>query len=177
LMYKDMKFGMEVADKLFEHAVSSQHLHHSIALYITAVEMMVHAKSYAEQIVKNSHVLSKALIEEGFNLEGRNGTFSDSHLIAITGDFPNGNESACRRLHDCNISTNSRKIFGKSILRIGVQELTRRGMKEKDMKVVAEFFKDIILNEKPVNLMADKVKDFNSQFKGVEYTLDDVFMK
>lgn len=176
LMYADKALGEKVGDQVFEHAVSSQHLHHALAFYITALEMMAHGRSYAEQIVKNSHALSKALQAEGFKLVGRANEYSNSHIVGICGDFPDGHHKACLRLHECYISSNSKKMFGLDAIRLGVQEATRRGMKEKEMGQIASFFRRIIVDKEPNNLIAEEVIKFREKFNNVEFTLDDALM-
>lgn len=175
LLYRDSDLGLKIADQLFEHAVSSQHAHHAVALYITAMEMMTHGREYAEQIISNSHALSRALSSAGFGLIKRCDRYSDSHLIAISGPFPEGNHAACRRLHECGISTNSRNIFGVEALRIGVQEITRRGMKENNMEEIARFFKRTVLDMEDAHSVSKEVDEFNQRFEGIKYTLDEHF--
>lgn len=171
LIFKNADVGYKVSKEMLNSVVSNQHTHHAISLYITILEMEHYGRSYASQIIKNSNALFKALSEYGFNILSRNNEQPISHMIAITGNFPKGNHHACASLHECHISTNSKKIFGIDTLRLGVQEITRRGMKEKEMKQIASFFKEIVLNGN-MNI-AKTIQEFNKEFSRVEYSFDD----
>ena len=174
LLFADAKLGQKTCLSLFETVVSSQHTHHAMALYITLFEMAAHAKIYATQIINNARTFASELMRHGFKVLSRRGEPPHSHVVAISGGFPKGHLDACKRLHQCNISTNTQNIFGADCVRTGVQELTRRGMKEKEMAYIAELFKKIILEE---DLHAiHSVCEFNSNYQKVCFTLDDVLL-
>ncbi len=172
LLYADKEFGRKISLDLFSCAVSSQHTHHSLALYATIMEMAVHGKAYAQQIKINSEMFSMELLNMGFTLISRKNELPHSHMIAISGVFPENALEACRRLHMADISTNTQKIFGTDCVRIGVQEVTRRGMKEAEMQTIAHFFKRIIFDRD--HTVKDEVREFNSLYKKIFYTLDDL---
>ncbi len=54
-------------------------------------------------------------------------------------------------------------------LRLGVQEMTRVGMKEPEMDVIAGFFKKVLLDKK---FVGDEVKEFRSKYQDVQYSFD-----
>ena len=171
IIFKNAEIGRKISQAMLNSVVSSQHTHHAISLYITILEMERYGQLYASQIIKNSNTLFKALSECGFKMVSRGNELPISHMIAIKGDFPDGNHNACAALQECNISTNSKRIFGIDILRVGVQEITRRGMKEEEMKQISYFFKEIIFN-KNMNI-AKTVHEFNKKFNKVKYSFDD----
>ncbi len=102
---------------------------------------------YAHQIVKNSQALAAALLEKGFDLVS-GGT--DNHLMLadlrplhITG------KELQRRLDENYITVNKNAIpndpekpFVTSGVRIGTPAATTRGMKEDDMRVIAQCIYD-----------------------------------
>lgn len=100
-------------------------------------------KEYQKQIVKNAKVLSEALIEKGFKLVS-GGT--DNHLMLL--DLRNKEvtgKKAEKLLDEIGITANKNTIpqdpespFVTSGLRIGTPAVTTRGMKEEDMKEIAE---------------------------------------
>ena len=103
--------------------------------------------AYARQIVKNSQALAAALLEKGFDLVS-GGT--DNHLMLadlrplhITG------KELQLRLGENGITVNKNAIpndpekpFVTSGVRIGTAAATTRGMKEDDMRVIAECIYD-----------------------------------
>ena len=96
--------------------------------------------SYAISVIKNSHVLSSTLKEEGFKLI-TDGT--DNHIVLIDTMKSCGltGEDATRMLESVNINVNKNCIpydeLSPSItsgIRLGTQALTTRGLKEGDFR-------------------------------------------
>jgi glycine hydroxymethyltransferase len=100
-------------------------------------------KVYQKQIIKNAKVLSDSLIEKGFRVVS-GGT--DNHLILL--DVRNKGltgKKAEALLEEVNVTTNKNTIpfdpespFVTSGIRIGTPAVTTRGMKEEEMKEIAE---------------------------------------
>ena len=111
-------------------------------------------KEYANQIVRNSKALASALIDFDFDLSGGG---SDNHLILI--DLQNLNLNGAPvafALEVAGIVTNKNTVpfdpmppFYPSGIRIGTPSVTTRGMKEAEMKKIAEWIKEVV----------DKIKD------------------
>ncbi len=100
-------------------------------------------KAYQTQIVKNAKVLSEALLEKGFKLCS-GGTDNHLMLIDLTSMNLTGKEMEAR-LDEVGITVNKNTIpfetlspFVTSGVRIGTPAVTSRGMKEEDMKEIAE---------------------------------------
>ena len=108
-------------------------------------------KAYAEQIVKNCHALSDELVKTGFNLVSGG---SDNHLILI--DVRNKGltgKAAEKVLDTVHITVNKNTVpnetespFVTSGIRLGTAALTTRGMKEEDMRVIAQVMADALSN-------------------------------
>jgi glycine hydroxymethyltransferase len=105
-------------------------------------------KKYGAQIVKNAKVLAKELTSHGFNLVS-GGT--DNHLLLV--DLKNKNMSGmdAEKLLDAaglianrNTVPGDEKPFNPSGIRMGTPSVTSRGMKEKEMKMIAGFIHRLI---------------------------------
>lgn len=107
-------------------------------------------KRYGKQIVANAKALAKDLISNGFTLvAGR----TENHLILI--DLiptfgPGGGVFMQLALDQIGISLNKNTIPGEpsspfypSGVRLGTPCVTTRGMKEKEMKVIAKWYKQV----------------------------------
>ena len=175
MLYKDEDLGRRIASELFRSVVSSQHTHHALALYVTIMEMAAHGKLYAEQIVKNADAFSRELISQGFDIITRKEQLPVSHMVGIKGGFPRDNQSSAVLLYKADISCNTKKIFGDNSIRIGVQELTRRGMKEEEMMSIARFFKRIIIDEDTSTAL--EIQELNNRFNKVIYSLDSEYQQ
>ncbi|GAA0101926.1 serine hydroxymethyltransferase [Paraclostridium bifermentans] len=100
-------------------------------------------KEYQAQVVKNAKKLAEELMNRGFELV-TGGT--DNHLILL--DLTNKNitgKEAEKRLDEAYITANKNTIpfdpngaFVTSGIRLGTPAVTTRGMKEEDMKDIAE---------------------------------------
>ena len=55
-------------------------------------------------------------------------------------------------------------------IRIGTQEITRRGLKEKEMEEVAEFIKAVAVDKKDIK---DDVTEFMNQYTTVHYAFSE----
>jgi glycine hydroxymethyltransferase len=100
-------------------------------------------KAYQEQVVKNAQALSKALINQGFNIL-TGGT--DNHLMLvdlrnmdISGkELQNKCDEAFITLNKNTVPNDPRSPFVTSGVRIGTPAVTTRGLVESDMDKIAE---------------------------------------
>jgi len=106
-------------------------------------------KKYGHQIVKNARALAHGLQKLGFQLVS-GGTDNHLMLIDLTNLGISGRE-AQDRLETVGIISNrntipydTRSPFDPSGLRIGTPSLTTRGMKEREMKLVASFIHEAL---------------------------------
>ena len=101
-------------------------------------------RQYTKQIVRNAHVLAEELMARGFRLV-TNGTDNHLMLIDMTSKGMSGKETETL-LDEINITVNrntipfdKRKPLDPSGIRLGTPTLTTKGMKEGEMKNVAEY--------------------------------------
>jgi glycine hydroxymethyltransferase len=126
-------------------------------------------KKYGAQIVKNSQVLAQELIKYDFNLITKG---TDNHLILI--DLRNKGilgPEAQDRLEEAGITVNKNSIpfdpnppFKPSGLRLGTPAITTRGMKEKEMKLIASWINEVIKDGKSCSEVRAKVKKLCEKF-------------
>ncbi|MCX8206709.1 MAG: serine hydroxymethyltransferase [Methanothrix sp.] len=124
---------------------------HTIAAKAVAFKeaMTPEFKKYQEQIVRNAAALAGRLIENGFDLVS-GGT--DNHLMLvkllkenITGkEADEALESAGIALNKNMIPFDPRTPFVTSGIRIGTPAVTSRGMKEKEMREIADLITEVI---------------------------------
>jgi glycine hydroxymethyltransferase len=102
-------------------------------------------KEYAAQIIKNSKHLAQYLMDRGAKLV-TNGT--DNHLMLVdcikSWNVPGGEvetvlDSIGITLNKNSVPNDQRKPMDPSGVRIGTPAITTRGMKEKDMEILADF--------------------------------------
>ncbi len=129
---------------VFPGSSSNHHLHSLPALLVAIREMQAHARDYAAQIVANAQALGAALDAEGVAVEAKEFGFTKSHQIAVNVSSYGGGVAVAQRLEASDIIVNynllphDRDARNPSGLRIGVQEMTRYGMKQAQMQRLAE---------------------------------------
>lgn len=159
----------KVGNTLSPSLVTSHHLNRLPALAASIMEMKEYGEEYGKQVVKNTKALSKALYDYGLNVLGSRKGFSDTHLLLVElGEHidvaPGKLLEKARILCSDDFSGNSPEV------RIGTPEVTRRGMKEEEMKIIAGFFKRAIIDKEDSEKIAKDVEAFNRQYLGCEYS-------
>jgi len=163
-----------VDEAVFPGVVSNHHLHHVAALGIALAEMLEFGQDYSKQIIKNSKAMAGNLHELGFNVLCEDLGFTESHQVAM--DVSNIGDAAeiAINLEKNNIILNKNllpwddvnKSDNPSGIRIGTQEITRRGLKESHMNEVAEYIKKVAIDGLDVK---EEVSEFISQYNEVHY--------
>lgn len=170
IIFRDKELG-ERADFLIKTTyTSSVHTAELIALCISILEYAEFGEEYAKQVIKNSRALARSFIDLGHEVRvSNNGEYSNNEQVHVFIDKIGERSELYKRLVDNKISTNFMQILGgRAFARLGTQELTRRGMKENDMKTVATFV-HLALNGESVQ---KKVHEFNEKFEGIHYSFD-----
>ncbi len=170
------KFAKEVDKQVFPGTQGGP-LEHVIAAKAAAFQEALQDdfSQYQKQIVKNAQALATALKENNFRLVA-DGT--DTHLMLIDlGNKDSGGPSGKKMegaLDKAGITANkntvpfdSRPPFVASGIRLGTPALTTRGMKEKDMKQVADFIAEVFQNYDDKEKLAEikkNVREFCANF-------------
>jgi len=165
---------------VFPGVTSSYHLHHVAAKAIAYAEHLEFGEAYAKQTIANAQAFAQNLFERGFKVFGEKLGFTKSHQILLA-IGPGKGKEASKKLVDAGIVTNMNTIPGDndplnpSGLRLGTPELTRIGMKEKEMSEVAEFYKRVLLdNEKPSKIKVE-IKEFRKDYQEIHYCFKEGF--
>jgi glycine hydroxymethyltransferase len=128
--------------------------------------------AYGRQIISNAQAMAKAFVDKGYQLIS-NGT--DNHLMLI--DLRNKNitgKKAQETLDRAHITLNKNAVpfddkspFVTSGIRIGVPAVTTRGLKEKEMEVIAALIDEVLMNaddEKTIERTKQTVKELMQKF-------------
>jgi glycine hydroxymethyltransferase len=169
---KDVKGNIRMMSNLLDMAVfpgiQGGPLEHVIAAKAVAFgEILTDAYTdYANQVIKNSQALAKALVEKEYQIIS-GGT--DNHLVLI--DLRNKNISgkkAEQALVMADITANKNMVpyddksaFVTSGVRLGVPAITSRGMKEEHMQFVVNAIDQVLMNADDANIIQQVKKDVN----------------
>ncbi|MCX6738873.1 MAG: hypothetical protein NT098_02340 [Candidatus Parcubacteria bacterium] len=172
LAFKDKRKGVE-AENIIKSLYSSTHTHHLLALSVTILEMEKFGKEYALQIIKNAQALSVALSELGFEIRSSGAKrHTLNHQVHMFLPQNENHGSVFDKLIRNDISVNIDRLLGKrSFIRFGVQEMTRLGMREKNMVEIASVLCEA-LSGKDVKA---SVKTMVRQFSKIDYSFDMIY--
>jgi glycine hydroxymethyltransferase len=177
---EDKSFLRKLSFGIFPGVTSSYHLHHVAAKAIAYAEHLEFGEAYAKQTIKNAQAFGQSLCEQGFNVFGEKLGFTKSHQILLA-IGPGKGKEASKKLEDAGIVTNMNTIPGDknpmnpSGLRLGTPELTRIGMKEKEMEDVAEFYARALLKNDDTKKIKADVKEFRADFQELHYCFKEGF--
>lgn len=129
-------------------------------------------KEYQSQIIKNAQAMADELKNQGLRLVS-GGTDNHLMLVDLTAKGVTGKD-AQEALDLAAITVNKNGIpfdtQGPQItsgIRIGTPAVTTRGMKEKEMRLIASYIADVIKNindDHKIKAVAEKVKNLCAQF-------------
>jgi glycine/serine hydroxymethyltransferase len=169
------KLWLDIKSRAFPGSTSNHHLGTLLALLMAAYEMNAFKKEYQTQVRKNARAFAKALKDRGIDVEGDPAdNYTETHQVVIRISKHGKGMDLARRLEENNIVTNyqalpdDKTFLDASGIRMGVQEMTRFGMKEKDFEGLAELIADCLIRNANVK---DKSKELRGKFLEMHYCL------
>jgi len=182
---KDDKMRVAVRNvqyAIFPLSTSNTHLGRLPALGIAALELKVFGEDLARQTVRNAQVAGQYLYENGLRVLGEANGFTRSHQIAVdVRDFGGGGVVA-ELLEEANIILN-RNILpyddqsnreNPSGIRIGFQDVTRRGFREEDIKYLCDLMLDVIRGKRKPSDVREDVISLRKEFDKIKYGFQSV---
>jgi len=163
-----------IVRRVFPGSVSNHHLGTLVGLLLAAYEMNAYKSDYQKAVVANAKAFARFLKERGLMVEGNPKVgYTETHQVIVRVGYGKGPMMA-ERLEENNIIVNyqgapdDEAFTTASCLRMGVQEMTRFGMKEDDFGQLAEYMGQVILKDRPV---AKEISQFRRQFTEMKYCL------
>ncbi|MGC8817180.1 MAG: serine hydroxymethyltransferase [Candidatus Hadarchaeum sp.] len=167
---------------VFPGIVSNHHLHSVAALAIALAEMLEFGREYTAQIVRNAKALGKAMYDQGLAVLCPDLGFTESHILVVDVTKYGDGGTLEKKLESANIILNrnllpwdpreGRHYKNPGGIRLGTSEVTRLGMKEGEMKQIAEFIRRIIIDNEDSKSVASEVAEFRKDFQKVHYCFE-----
>ena len=178
---EDEKFHRKLNNAVFPGTCSSYHLHHVAGKVVALAEFLEYGEELSRNTVSNAQALGSALAAEGFDVLAESRGYTASHQVLTRhGDLDSGaGAKAADLLEQAGIITNMNMLPGDtkamtpSGLRLGVQELTRVGMGNDEMKDVAKFYARVLLNNEDPKKVKQDVHEFKSNYHVIRYCFND----
>jgi glycine cleavage system T protein len=165
-----------IVRRVFPGSVSNHHLGTLVGLLLAAYEMNTYKLDYQKAVISNAKAFARFLKEKGLMVEGDPQIgYTETHQVIIRVGYGKGPMMA-ERLEENNIIVNyqgapdDEAFTTASCLRMGVQEMTRFGMKEEDFGELAEYMSQVILKDRP---MAKEISQFRKKFTEMKYCLSE----
>jgi len=163
----------KIQNAIFPGVLSNHHIHALPALAVTALEMNEFGDEYASQVVRNAQHFGKVMDELGFKPLCQQYGYTKSHQVIVDVKDLGGGKPVAEKMEEANIIINKIALptdsdadatKNPSGVRIGLQELTRVGMKEKEIEQVAEFYRRVLLDKENPETVKKDVIEFKKDF-------------
>jgi aminomethyltransferase len=163
-----------ILNRVFPGSVSNHHLGTLLGLLMAAYEMNAFKSEYQKAVLSNAKSFAAALKDRGLAVEGNPALgYTETHQVIIRVGYGKG-PLAAHRLEENNIIVNyqgapdDEGFTAAGCLRMGVQEMTRFGMKEEDFGELADCISRVILHERSLTA---EVSQFRKRFTEMKYCL------
>lgn len=170
------KLWIDIKGRAFPGSTSNHHLGTLVGLLMSAYEMNEFKEEYQRSVRSNAKSFARYLKDKGIDVEGdESDGFTETHQVLMRiKKYGNGVDIA-RRLEENNIIVNYQALpddetfLEPSGIRMGVQEMTRFGMEEKDFDVLSGYISDVVIHNKNVK---EEVKKYRENFLSMKYCLE-----
>ena len=169
----ETKLMSAVMDSAVFPGIQGGPLEHVIAAKAVAFQEAISPEfeSYTRQIIANAQALSKAMVNNGFEIVS-GGTDNHLMLIDLRNKNVNGKETEkalVRADITCNknmVPFDDKSAFLTSGIRLGTAAVTTRGLKEQDMETIALLISEVVSNIKNESIIAGVRQKVNAMMEG-----------
>jgi len=176
MIWDDPEITERVTTAVFPVWAATHQVNRVAALALATAEAIQYGEAFMAQIVRNAKALAGALDAHGLPMLGRHKGFTETHqAIADARKVGRGLEAA-RRLERANVIVNKNLIPDDKPgdwdypggLRMGTIEVTRLGMREREMQAIAELIARVLIkDEAPESVKPDALglrRDFQTLY-------------
>lgn len=179
ILTNDPVLAERVASTVYPAMTANYNAGRLAALAVSLAESLEFGAEYARACIANARSLAHALDEEGFVVAGKELGFTDSHHVGVDAHEFGGGDLAAKKLAESGIYLSGIGLPWQGEeevyrgIRIGTQEITRRGMKPEHMGRIAGWMGDVLLRHQDLALVGDQVREFRRNFTSYEYCYPD----
>jgi len=180
IVWDDPSLTHSITHSIFPVLAATHQVNRVAALAVAAAEMIEFGQTYMAQIVHNAQALGAALEKRGIAMLGSHKGYTRTHqVIADVSAFGNGLDAA-HLLARANIVTNKNLIPSDtpqvwdrpSGLRMGTIEVTRYGMRQKEMDIIADFMARLLIEKQSPETVVEDVIEFRQGYQTLFYNFD-----
>jgi glycine hydroxymethyltransferase len=177
VVWDDDRLSRPVTTTIFPTLTGSHQINRVAALAVATAEQLEYGAAYMRQTVANAVALGAALRDAGFTVLAADRGFTTTHqlLVDVRGLGP-GIEVA-QALERADIMVNKMLLPSDpdgpdaepSGIRLGTVEVTRLGLRERHMAVVAGLMRRVLLDREPPEAVRREVADFRAGYDRLYY--------
>ncbi len=180
ILWDDPALTEPVTTAVFPVWAATHQVNRVAALALATAEALAFGRAYMAQIVGNARALAAALQERGIPMLGAAKGFTATHqAIADAGRFGRG-LAAAKRLEQANIIVNKNLLprdrpedwDDPSGLRLGTIEVTRLGMKEPEMRRIADLIAEVLVAGADPESVRPKALELRAGYQTLYYCFE-----
>ena len=165
---------------VFPGMTANFHTNRLPALAVAAAEVLAFGQAYASACADNAQALAAGFVQEGLTVAGERKGYTAGHMLALDVTEQGGGRPCAERLETAHIICNKnllpwdslRALRHPSGVRLAVHEVTRWGMKRREMARIAQLFRQVLLDGRPAEEVRADVVGLKAQFSKVQYCFD-----
>lgn len=171
----DASLAEKVANVVYPGMTANYDAGRLASLAVTLAEALEFGEEYARACITNARELGCSLQQEGILVAGVGKRYTASHHLAFDAEDFGGGGGAARELGLAGIHTSGIGLPWQGTeevyrgVRLGTQEITRRGMKPEHMRRIAAWIGSILLRGADAKEVRKEVGEFRSCFESFEF--------
>jgi glycine hydroxymethyltransferase len=175
LIISDSQELMEtLGSTVYPALISNHHLARLPALAVALAEMQEWGAAYADQVIRNARALGAALVKQDVPVVAAERGCTASHTVLLATAPLGPAQVLGRRLESAHIISTAIRLpseLGSDGLRLGVQEITRRGADEPLIDEIARAIADVLLERRDLAKSRAHVADLVQALQDIRFVL------
>jgi glycine hydroxymethyltransferase len=180
IVWNDSSLTEPITHSIFPVLAATHQVNRVAALAVSAAEMLEFGQVYMAQIVRNARALGAALSKRGLTVLGAHKGFTGTQQVIADVRSLGGGLDNAHLLARANIVTNKNLIpsdipknwDSPGGLRMGTIEVTRLGMREREMDAIADFMARILVEKQAPEDVVEDVIEFRQNYQTLYYNFD-----
>ncbi len=161
VLTNDQSLAERVGEAIYPALVTNHHLHRLPALGAACLEWLQYGPEHAGAVIANAQALAAALAARYVDVVRTARAYTESHTVLAATRAHGQAADLAQRLEEAGIITGACLLperWGRSGLRFGVQELTRRGMTPADAEPIAGWIVDVLFGRQAPGEYREEVR-------------------
>jgi glycine hydroxymethyltransferase len=180
IVWDDPHLTPALTHAIFPVLAATHQVNRVAALAVAAAEMLEFGPTYMAQIVRNAQALGAALAQRRMPVLGAHKGYTRTHQVIADVQAFGGGLDVAHRLARANIVTNKNLLPSDTPeawdrpggLRMGTIEVTRLGMNEPEMAMIAEFMARVLVEQESPEAVIEDVIAFRQSYQTLYYNFD-----